>query len=145
MSQEIQRQCKQCSLKITYVHKDGREDWFVFNNGFICSNCYNKNRRVKLKTILSKRVKESQRKNPSMMKKIHARRIWFYGKHIQLSHNPRIGVCSNCNRSVKKGEIDQTQMHHLFYNQFDPLSNTIELCAGCHAKETWKQRKKIVD
>ena len=64
-------------------------------------------------------------------------RITFKGKSILLKFNPRIGICSNCKKSVQKGEIKRTDIHHEKYDELNPLNYTIELCTSCHTKETW--------
>jgi len=78
------------------------------------------------------------------------KRINFKGKLIGLEKEPRIGICSKCGKSVKKGEIKRTNLHHLKYDPKNPLNHTIELCVGCHNKihpekyvnRTLKIRKK---
>ena len=60
------------------------------------------------------------------------RHLRFKGKHVWLSYNPRIGICSQCHRSVVKGEIKITNLHHFKYDEQDPLAHTIELCVKCH-------------
>jgi hypothetical protein len=137
------RFCVECKLNQTYIHKDGCEDWYVVDNGFVCSNCYNKNRRQKFKEVLNKRVKFCQKKNPNTVKLAHSKRIRFLGTHIHIPFNPRKGICVQCGSSVSKGEIKHTHLHHLKYNPIHPEQNTIELCPSCHAKETWKKRKGV--
>jgi len=44
----------------------------------------------------------------------------------------RTGVCQICNKSVKEGEIRNTILHHLQYEDTDPLAWTVEVCADCH-------------
>ena len=62
------------------------------------------------------------------------RKIRFKDKRILLKENPRTGVCSLCRRQ------GLTNMHHLKYDEKDPLKYTIELCPSCHIKEhrTWQ-------
>lgn len=69
------------------------------------------------------------------------KRIKFKGKTIFLKQKIRIGVCSNCKKSVKTGEIKQTQMHHIKYDQKNPEKYTVELCVSCHRKEHKKLNK----
>ena len=70
-------------------------------------------------------------------------------KKILLKENPRKGICQKCHRKVGDqylnclGQIaivKQTQIHHLEYHPNDPLKDTIELCASCHACESWRLR-----
>jgi len=58
-----------------------------------------------------------------------AKRIKFKDKRIFLETNPRIGVCSWCR---KKG---RTNIHHLQYDENNPLAHTVEICPSCHIKE----------
>ena len=63
------------------------------------------------------------------------KRICFKDKRIQLSHEPRTGICSLCR---KQG---LTHIHHINYHDSNPLKDTIELCVSCHNM----QRKKYLD
>lgn len=60
------------------------------------------------------------------------RRVTFLGKRIRANDKELTGICQICNRSVTKGEIKQTQFHHIEYNESDPLKDTIEICVKCH-------------
>jgi len=60
---------------------------------------------------------------------------------VSLPFNPRKGVCEACGKSVAKGEIKLTALHHWWYayrvktvreNPLLALENTSELCYGCH-------------
>ena len=60
---------------------------------------------------------------------------------VRLPFNPRKGVCMACGKSVKKGEIKVTQMHHYRYaysvtqvkkHPELALRNTLELCYTHH-------------
>lgn len=62
------------------------------------------------------------------------KRVKFLGKNITLDRNPRLGICSECGRSVKSGEIRRTGMHHDKYDPTDVLRHTRELCTACHLK-----------
>jgi len=62
-------------------------------------------------------------------------RLRFKDKSVLLKENPRKGICSKC---CKKG---YTHIHHLEYHNNDVLKDAIELCASCHAYETWKSRR----
>lgn len=74
------------------------------------------------------------------MKKYH---ITYQRMRVRIPYpRPiRIGTCLACKRSILKGEIKVTQMHHtkLAYkkkqvkeNPILALHNTLELCFGCH-------------
>lgn len=68
-----------------------------------------------------------------------------YGEHhkirVKIPYPVRKGVCQVCGKSVAKGEIKVTQIHHFKYayrnetvkkNPLLALENTIEVCYGCH-------------
>jgi len=68
-----------------------------------------------------------------------------YGSNLSVMvpypENPREGVCDSCGRSIHKGEINVTQLHHFKYSfkgktvKKDPLKaleNLSELCHTCH-------------
>jgi len=76
-------------------------------------------------------------------KKYQGRLIRFKGKHIWLSHNPRIGICAECHRRVDRGEINITNLHHFKYDEKDPLAHTIELCVDCHNKMDPRSRNNL--
>jgi len=102
------------------------------------SNYYLKNR-----SKWKKYDKTQRERHPEKIKK-HIleqapRRISFRGKRILLKENPRKGICSNCGKSVAKGEIKTTNIHHTKYHYDDPLKDTIELCVKCHNIETKKE------
>jgi hypothetical protein len=52
-----------------------------------------------------------------------------------LKINPRTGTCKKCGISVHDGKYKRTHMHHIKYDQSDPLAHTIELCPACHCAE----------
>lgn len=54
------------------------------------------------------------------------------GKFYYLDENLRTGTCSECGRSVEKGEIKTTNLHHTKYDPNDVLAHVIELCVRCH-------------
>jgi len=85
--------------------------------------------------IYKKATAKWRKNHPKKVKEISLNRIVFLGEQITLKENPRKGICSNCGRSVKKGEIKQTQLHHEKYDKSDPLANTVELCVRCHNKQ----------
>jgi len=59
-------------------------------------------------------------------------RINFKGRNVQLDHIPRIGICSQCQRTIESGEIKTTNIHHTKYDPNNPLNHTRELCVRCH-------------
>ena len=53
---------------------------------------------------------------------------------IRLKENPRKGICSWCGAIVGIS-CKRTCMHHMDYDEHDPLKYTIELCNSCHKRE----------
>lgn len=67
--------------------------------------------------------------HPNYVKNWNKKRINFKGKQIPLRYNPRLGVCMFC------GKQGITNLHHLKYDENNPVEHTIELCMSCHRKE----------
>jgi hypothetical protein len=71
----------------------------------------------------------------------HKRKGRRGGVTVTLPVDPRRGICDACKKSVAKGEIKSTHLHHWWY-EFQPktvkenpmlvLKNTSELCFYCH-------------
>ena len=80
----------------------------------------------------------------SVKKKVYSvRYAGSRGKGIVLKFpfNPRSGVCQACGKSVERGEIRFTALHHWWYayqvktvrkSPLLALENTSEFCFGCH-------------
>lgn len=62
-------------------------------------------------------------------------RIRFKDKRVFTMKQIRTGICSKCHKSVHKGEIDRTVLHHQKYDPNNPLNHTIEICCLCHVLE----------
>ena len=90
---------------------------------------------LKNKDRLDEYTRNYRHNHKDWVKKLNSSRIKFKNKRIKLKFNPRIGICSKCNKSIQKNEIKQTQIHHTEYDDINPLANTIELCVSCHRKE----------
>lgn len=65
--------------------------------------------------------------------------IKFKGRRLYIRFDPKIGVCNLC-RAVIPFDSPMTNIHHDqgIYYENDPLKNTIEICVGCHTKESIK-------
>lgn len=61
-------------------------------------------------------------------------KLYFKGNAVLIDHIPRIGVCTDCHRTVSSGDIKITHLHHIEYDENNPSANTIELCVRCHKK-----------
>lgn len=79
-----------------------------------------------------KRGRDWKAKNKDKVRDNNATRIRFKNKQINIGSNPRTGICSKCGKSVKKGEVGRTHMHHLKYDKSNPKAHTVELCEVCH-------------
>jgi len=55
----------------------------------------------------------------------------------------RTGICYFCKRSDKKKEVSRTILHHLVYDDSDPLKWTVEVCPSCHYQVDEKNKKRI--
>lgn len=126
-----QRSCFACGSTTTSIGKRSNpkwkncEKWYPNHDGTnntLCHNCYMKYLANPVFRVINNPIYQP-------------RRILFKGKRILLKEPPRTGVCSKCGRSVAKGEIKRTAIHHKKYHDEDPLKDTSELCASCHAKE----------
>ncbi len=62
-------------------------------------------------------------------------RVRFKDKRVFTMKQIRTGICSKCGKSVAKGEIERTVLHHIKYDPNDPLKHTVELCGFCHRVE----------
>lgn len=121
----------------------------------ICSLCGNKSTKLDGKTILGARPHWYHNSEGKLLcrkcwRREHdsPKRLNFTptNERIQLKSKPRIGICSRCEKSVERGEIKRTNLHHIQYNLNSPLAFTIELCPSCHMKEHWKSSKtKLVN
>jgi len=67
----------------------------------------------------------------------------YRGRKMVFDQDIKTGECYFCNRSVKKREIVWTGLHHLLYDDSDPLAWTVEVCASCHYKVDEKNKIKI--
>lgn len=70
------------------------------------------------------------------------RTIRFKGKPIRYQENPRTNICQLCKRKYPEELKRQTCIHHVIYNEEDPLAWTLELCVSCHMKIHNTNRKK---
>lgn len=131
----------------TYILR-GFPKWTRYKDGWLCGRCYGRlissprahaklkeKRRLKgLENI--ENIKNRNNKNTKFT------RISFKDERIYTGKTIRTGYCSRCTNNIFDGSSQQTHLHHHSYNNSDFLDKTEELCASCHAIETWKTRKK---
>lgn len=140
MSQQltyVMKTCYNCGSDKTYMQKRyGKQgqlwltvDWRKDKDGNIfCKNCYSK----LIATYESRKEYYKNIANPRTHAKWSPRRFNYKGQVEYAEENPRTGVCSDCGKSVSKGEIKRTNLHHIKYDDDNPLGYTIELCVSCH-------------
>lgn len=85
---------------------------------------------------------------PSITELITNREYWKQkilhrrdGEKIVYDQDIRIGECLLCKRNGKAQYKPRTYLHHLFYDETDPLAYTIEVCGKCHYKIDPNNRK----
>lgn len=119
------RVCYACGMTITscwYLNHDE-------SNNVICARCYQQ-------IIYRPNHKHQTQLYNNKRNPINAQmRLNYKGKRLFLGINPRTGICTICKKSIHKGEIKRTNLHHLKYDDYNPLNNTIELCPSCHKIE----------
>lgn len=132
------RICAGCNAITSYKDKRGIEVWHWHDGHRLCESCFN-----------------IYVRNPVYHEKwnhiTNTRQLLFKNKRILLKENPRKGVCQLCGK--KNGEkytnykgkdaIVSTHIHHIRYDDIDPLKDTMELCNSCHLKETNRNRKNV--
>lgn len=76
-------------------------------------------------------ITEELRANPEYYKN---KRLNYKGNDVYFDQDIRFGKCVICKKTENSGEIKHTQLHHVWYNDDDPLEATIEVCRSCHYK-----------
>jgi len=77
---------------------------------------------------------------PSITELITNRVYWnpkilhLRGKKLVYDQDIRKGKCYCCTKLDKAQWKQKTYLHHLFYDDIDPLAYTIEVCGKCHYK-----------
>jgi len=123
------KHCVKCGTTKSYITKRGYLQWYSKGH-LLCNKCH---------------AKEYKITNPEIIKRLNAkfnpRKLVFGEERIQLDHNPRKGICSNCKRRVSKGEIKTTNIHHEKYDPKKVLAHTVELCVRCHNRRHAELRR----
>jgi len=120
----LNRKCEGCGSERSFIDKRGIMHWRFIRDPqgkptkMLCVNCY------------SRAVS-----NKAEWKREYSRcTIRVKKKPVHLPFRPRQGKCERCGKSVLKGEIRCTVIHHEEYHDADPLKGTVELCESCHVK-----------
>lgn len=141
------RICSECKSTTTNISKTGKIKWYNTKTRIICSRCYNK-QYTKSNPEYFKEYRithhdhrrkyndqwkiDNREKYLEQCKRVNRKKIRFKTTRPITSKNPRIGICSKCKRTVESGEIKVTNMHHIKYDESNPLAYTVELCVRCH-------------
>jgi len=81
------------------------------------------------------------RKNPEKWNK---RSITFHRKKRYYDQDVRTGDCYFCKKyGLTQNYHKQTVLHHLDYDDDDPLMWTLELCSGCHFRVDKNNRRQV--
>jgi len=63
---------------------------------------------------------------------------------IVYDQDIRTGKCYFCTKLGKAQWKQKTYLHHVFYDDSDPLAYTVEICGKCHYKAD-PNNKKLLD
>jgi len=81
------------------------------------------------------------RKNPKFW---NPKILHFRGQKIVFDQDIRKGECYFCKKYGRtQNYYKQTYLHHLDYDDDDPLKWTLELCSGCHYRVDNKNRRQV--
>ena len=76
--------------------------------------------------------------------KWNKRSITYYGEKRYFDQDVRTGKCYFCHLYGRTQKYyKQTYIHHLDYDDDDPLMWTLELCSGCHYRLDKNNRKQV--
>jgi hypothetical protein len=133
--------CYACESDVTYLHPtDGHACWMLNppTDLVLCNKCkfryiFNHQSRKEEKNAWAR--KNYSRRYPHWKETVLSRRLTYKGKYLFAHEKVRNNQCIKC------GKIGYTHLHHVIYHDDNPLKDTMELCASCHAVETWKTRR----
>ena len=70
--------------------------------------------------------------------------LHFRGRKIVYDQNIRTGYCYFCKKYGRtQNYYKRTYLHHLDYDDSDPIKWTLELCSGCHYRCDPKNRMQV--
>jgi len=76
--------------------------------------------------------------------KWNKRSITYHGEKRYYDQDVRKGECYFCHLYGRTQNYDrQTYIHHLAYDDDEPIMWTLELCSGCHYKLDEKNRRQV--
>jgi len=86
---------------------------------------------------------------PTITETIKNREFWknrtmtYLGDQKYFDQDIRNGVCDFCKKEGRPQYSGPTYLHHLHYDDTDPLADTIEVCGKCHWRIDKDNRKVI--
>lgn len=95
----------------------------------------------------TKEIEEAKSWNnahPEARRITNARRFVYKDKVEMMSAERRTGVCNMC-RAVAGIDCKKTVLHHVQYEDSNPIAHTIEICQSCHDKIHASQPRKKTD
>ena len=70
--------------------------------------------------------------------------LTYRGQKMVFDQDIRTGECYFCKKTGRVQRTQKTNLHHLKYDDSDPLAWTLEICTSCHYRVDTKN-KKIID
>jgi len=58
--------------------------------------------------------------------------LTYRGQKMIFNRDIRTGVCYFCKKEERLQRSHKTYLHHLKYDDTDPLAWTLEICSSCH-------------
>lgn len=86
---------------------------------------------------------------PSITELITNRELWknriltFRGEKVVYDQDIRTGVCYFCKKAGRAQRSRTTCLHHVKYDNSDPLAWTIEVCSKCHYQIDSNNKKQV--
>ncbi len=69
------------------------------------------------------------------------RRLTYMGNQLFFDQELRTGICYFCKMEGRAQKSRRTSLHHVKYDNYDPLAWTIEVCNSCHWQIDPKNRE----
>ena len=71
------------------------------------------------------------------------RTLTWHKTKLFFDHEIKTGVCYFCKKDGRAQKSRSTALHHVKYNNDDPLEWTIEVCISCHSQIDSRNKKII--
>jgi len=86
-------------------------------------------------------TKKELKDNPEFYK---YKRQTFDGRLIVWDQDIKTGECFFCKKACRTQVSQKTILHHLKYDNSDPLAWTLEICTWCHTQVDFKNKMKMI-